>query len=542
MVVLGALGVAAAISQSAPKQSDVSQFLTQEASVQVGWGSPGGIAFDGVNFLIAARSTNGGVLATRFDTNGIPLGSPISLAETGGLPRVAFDGSNYLIVWPNFTSAISDIYGQLIHPDGTPAGSPFLIEPAAGAAAMGGLVFDGTNYLAVWESERDAGVFSAEGRFVSPAGSLVGSRLDISDGDVNAHFPDVVWNGAKYLAIWTSETNTNQWDVRGRLLNRDGVFMDSIAISDSPAQQAWPPTVASDGTNWLTAWTRESGPYLVSNSNQWLPMLYGRIVTAEGAISGQETTIRWGGLGQYNPKATYNGDSYLVTWVEKAPMSAINVDWTWWWSVRQLNGLGQPLMSTFRLQILLNFPLIDAPVTVAGQRAGRFVVAWENGRNHSMWESTLMRLNRVFALTNFVKPVGGGFQFDLDGPMSYSYGLESTTNFVNWAPVLRDSLGNMYSPRTITVATTAAPERSFFRAFDGQTACIENLRLLQEAKAHWVLEHNKAIWDSLSDNDLFGAGKYLPVKPVCPNNGTYQFTGGLDPICSWLAYGHTNKY
>src|SRR5438067_253410 len=135
-----ALALTALLAGVGPVKSlDVSQFLTEESGAQLTWGSPGGVAFDGTNFLVAARSTNGEIVAIQVATNGVMVGSQLDLGGVGGLPRVAFDGSNYLVAWPDFSDVLSDIYGQFIRPDGTMAGSAFLIEADADPEEMGGL-------------------------------------------------------------------------------------------------------------------------------------------------------------------------------------------------------------------------------------------------------------------------------------------------------------------------------------------------------------------------------------------------------------------
>ncbi len=527
------------------KSLDVSQFLTQESGARLTWGSPGGVAYDGTNFLIAARSTNGGIVAIRVATNGVMPGPQLDLGTTGGLPRVAFDGSNYLLAWPDFGDAPSDIYGQFIRPDGTMVGSRFLIEADADAEEMGGLAFDGTNYLAVWESDTGSSnaAFAVNGRFVTPAGDLLGPRLEISGGTTGQRFPNAAWNGERYLVIWTSQTEgANEWNVRGRQIDRDGVLMDSVIINENPAQQPWPPTLASDGTNWLAAWCRESGPYLVLNSNLWLPMLYGRIVMRDGAVSGHEVQIRWGGLGQFKPKATFNGENYLVGWMEKGRSyeagSPPYVSWFWQSAVRQLNLSGQPVMTEFWIRRMFNYSPIAPPGMAMGEGAGRLLVVWEAVWDHSNWESTLIRLSPSFSLRNFTGTPGGGVQFDLVGPNNLSYGVEVTSNFVNWGPILEGGINLLY-PGRITVPGTG--NRSFFRAFDGQIACRENQRLIQQAKDHWALEHNKTLSDTPVDSDLFGPGRYLPSKPICPNGGQYNFGIMVDhPACSFsYAAGHS---
>ena len=520
---------------------DVSQFLTQESSVSnLAWGSPGGIACDGINFLIAAQSTNGRITAIRLATNGIMPGPPLDLGRNGGLPRVAFDGDNYLVAWPDFATSPSAIYGQFIHPDGAMIGSPFLIADDVGATEMGGLAFDGTNYLAVWEANalNSNAVVTVQGRFITPAGGFPGASFEISDGTNHQKFPDVAWNGEAYLVAWTAQTEgTNEWNVRGRKLNRDGLLASSVTIGQHPAQQPWPPTLASDGTNWLVAWTRESGPYPVLTSNLWLPMLYCRIVVRDGTVPDDEIQVRWGGLGQFKAKATFQGENYLVGWMEKerrdqdGPPRAVS--WYWQPAVRELNRSGQPVLTEFWVWRIFNFYPIDPPGLALGAGAGRFLVAWEQLYNNAIWESFLIPLNRSFALRNLTKLADGELQFDLLGPNNRSYGVEVTTNWVNWSAIINPKESfNVYPTGRITVAASMAgpADHRFFRAFDGQTTCRENQRLIEQAKEHWALEHNKESHDYPVDSDLFGPGKYLLVKPLCPNGGAYSLEGMVSHV------------
>jgi TolA-binding protein len=51
--------------------------------------------------------------------------------------------------------------------------------------------------------------------------------------------------------------------------------------------------------------------------------------------------------------------------------------------------------------------------------------------------------------------------------------------------------------------------------------CIANLRNIEAAKAAWAAQYQKQPTDMPTDDDLFGPGKPLPQKPVCPANGVY---------------------
>src|SRR4030065_388005 len=77
-----------------------------------------GIAFDGTNFLVvwedyrtyppdiyAARVTQDGLV---LDMGGIPV---CTFAEVQSQPSVEFDGTNYLVVWADYRDGNYDIYG-----------------------------------------------------------------------------------------------------------------------------------------------------------------------------------------------------------------------------------------------------------------------------------------------------------------------------------------------------------------------------------------------------------------------------------------------
>ena len=60
--------------------------------------------------LAASQSTNGGVVAFLIPKDGSISVQELNLAHTGGVPRVAFGGSNYLMVWPDFEKLPGGIY------------------------------------------------------------------------------------------------------------------------------------------------------------------------------------------------------------------------------------------------------------------------------------------------------------------------------------------------------------------------------------------------------------------------------------------------
>jgi hypothetical protein len=122
--------------------------------------SEAAVAFDGTNYLVVWQDTRLGasdIYATRVSPSGTvldPGGFPISVApDFQGSPAVAFDGANYFVFWEDQRAGSPnwDIYGARVTPAGTvlePGGIP--ISTYQQAQLTPAVAFDGTNYMVVW--------------------------------------------------------------------------------------------------------------------------------------------------------------------------------------------------------------------------------------------------------------------------------------------------------------------------------------------------------------------------------------------------------
>ncbi len=88
-------------------------------------------------------------------------------------------------------------------------------------------------------------------------------------------------------------------------------------------------------------------------------------------------------------------------------------------------------------------------------------------------------------------------------------------------------------------AAIVAPSFLPARPYAQRNACINNLRIIQQAKAQWASEHGKSSTDTPADADLFGEGKYIKHNLQCPRGGTYKIGRvGEDVVCSYADLGH----
>jgi len=87
----------------------------------------------------------------------------------------------------------------------------------------------------------------------------------------------------------------------------------------------------------------------------------------------------------------------------------------------------------------------------------------------------------------------------------------------------------------------AAPNFVRTREQSRKKACIGNLRQIQYAKDAFLMDRNLATTVTPADTDLYGAGNYLKVTPLCPGGGTYTIgSGNQDPTCSYTSGSFTH--
>lgn len=134
-------------------------------------------------------------------------------------PAVAFDGTNFFVAWtqlPTNAATAGSIYGVRVSPSGSVLDSaPTAIATAPNGQSSPSLAFDGSNYLVVWLDLRNQpsppvvpypDVYGAR---VSTAGVLLdgpsvsGGFVINGGGSLPRSSPRVAFSGAEYLVTWT---------------------------------------------------------------------------------------------------------------------------------------------------------------------------------------------------------------------------------------------------------------------------------------------------------------------------------------------------
>jgi hypothetical protein len=286
--------------------------------VPVGQGSPA-VAFDGTNYLVVWQDSRNGlsdIYGARIDQAGNSLdpdGIAICTATSGqDLPSVAFNGTYFLVVWQDQRSATPDldIYGARVNLSGV------VLDPGGIAISTQDMsnewypavASDGSNFLVVWRDQR-SGSGDIYGARISQAGIVLDpTGIVICPNISYQHSPDIAFDDTNYLVVWQDYRNGANYDIYGARVAQTGTVIDpaGIAISTASGDQ-YDPRIAFDGTNYMIAWE--------DYRNGVFCDIYGARVTQSGNILDTSgIAVSTFSTDQAAPSIVFNNTNFLVAW------------------------------------------------------------------------------------------------------------------------------------------------------------------------------------------------------------------------------------
>jgi hypothetical protein len=224
------------------------------------------VAFDGTDWLIVWHDYRNGsapdIYAARVDQFGAVLdtaGIPVSTAAGDQrYPRVTYNGANFIVVWHDYRyHDTADVYAARVTTSGgvlDPLGIPVSIAP--GHQLYPDVASDGVNALVTWQDRRNGSGYDIYAARISPAGAVLDPQgLEISRAGASQRMPGIAFDGGNYLIVWQDNRNSEASDIYAARVDLSGNVLDpnGIQISMAPDTQA-APSVAFSGSDYLIAW------------------------------------------------------------------------------------------------------------------------------------------------------------------------------------------------------------------------------------------------------------------------------------------------
>ena len=282
-------------------------------------------AFDGTNYLVGLEYNHNGT-ADQIDTHvgaqmvsstGAKIGSVIETTQHGIAQSIAFDGTNYLMVWEDNqglspTNCNLALYGQFISKAGTAVGTSFVISSGIEYDGINILSYGSGKYLVTYtkliniaQCENSTNRYIA-GRIIFPDGTM-GSEFRISTG--NGAKNSMTFDGTNFFVVWVEDSQ--DYEVRGRVVSPTSALGTEISINATTApSDNIPPTVAFDGTNYMVVWNDEVN----AGTGDW--DVFGQLVKPDGSLVGGVINIAQETGGQFAASIAFDGANYFAVWID----------------------------------------------------------------------------------------------------------------------------------------------------------------------------------------------------------------------------------
>jgi hypothetical protein len=430
------------------------------------------VAFDGTNYLVVWMDecvpTEQDIYGARVSPSGTvldPDGFPISTAYDWQTdPTVAFDGTNYLVVWADFRNDFwdFDLYGARVSPSGIvldPDGFP--ISTAESGQGDHVLIFDGTNYFIVWDDQRNHATSGVDvyGSRITPSCTVLDPDGIAISTEMNGQgCPAVAFDGANYLIVWT-DMRSGTYDICCSRVNQSGVVLDTpgIPISSTGDTWQWFLSVGFDGTNYLVVWQDEQPGTEFD--------LYGaRVDTSGFVLDTPAITISSEVAWQWNPAIAFDSTNYLVVWDDFRSLSSLEIYGT---RIDQSGTVLDP--EGIVISIGINFQELPS-IAFDGSH---YMVVWQDHRNGSFDICGA----RVDQSGTILDPAGIAISDTGDEQKNPAIAFDGTNYLVVWQDTRNDS-GDIYGSRvnqsgiildTTGISISTAMGRQFCPAiaFDG---------------------------------------------------------------------------
>ncbi|MBI1820964.1 MAG: FG-GAP repeat protein [Nitrospirae bacterium] len=232
------------------------------------------VAYDGsTGFYVTYVDIGTAVKAVSVSKSGV-AGAPVTLGTVTSstppsvLPQISFSNSTiaqYLVAWEDFGADPSgNIYANTITTTGTAGAGLGMAVTASTPERHPSVAFDGTNFLVVYD-KGSPGSRDVFGQLVTPALALSGASFPVSSAVNDQLTPKLTFSaGANlYFASWQDYRNsTTNADIYGARISKAGAVNETggLAIMTNTTFQKQNPVTGNDGSNFFTVWTDFRNP------------------------------------------------------------------------------------------------------------------------------------------------------------------------------------------------------------------------------------------------------------------------------------------
>ncbi len=230
-------------------------------------------------------------------------------------PSVSTDGQNIIIVLSEKQNNIEKIFGYIISSNGDVFKNQFLISRGANYQYSPAIAFDGTNYLVVWEDIRNGKQSDIYGSLVTSDGIVVNTEgIPVSIAENDQRSPELSFDGSNYFVVWLDYRNEDSKKIYGARITKTGTLLDPDGIVISKDKSSSKASIAFDGTNYFVVW---NSTIIIPDFGYNVNVLSGSRVSTDGKVLDSEGIILGADIYYSNPPAiSFDGTNYFVLYIK----------------------------------------------------------------------------------------------------------------------------------------------------------------------------------------------------------------------------------
>jgi hypothetical protein len=350
----------------------------------------------------------------------------IPAPDDQGTPAVAFDGTNFLVVWVDDPDIRSDILCSRVGLDGTVLDrSGIVVSAAPGTKEAPAVAFDGTDFFVVWQHSVN-GPYICGARVTTGGVVLDSAGVRVAQSPGYQYRPAVAFGAGSLLVTW-ADSPGGSTDIYAARVSVSGVALDTVAflVSGAPDDQ-WSPKAAATSRNWLVVWEDRR-----SHSSA---DVYGARVSPAGVVLDPDgIAVSRAADDQESPVVTSSGAGFLVTWQD-------------WRSGSEMDVYGARVDTTGAVLDTSGIAVSLAPEDQSEPSAvfdgGNYLVCWADERDLKS-DAYAARLTQAGVVLD---PQGIVLSRATGDKQSVSVAGGGQASFVAWQDS-RDFVGNIYGAR-----------------------------------------------------------------------------------------------
>jgi MYXO-CTERM domain-containing protein len=227
-------------------------------------------------------------------------------------PAAIASGSGWFMVWRDNSIGLQYPFGARIASDGSLIDPDGILLATGNNAQVDEVTARSTDsWLLLWSDSRSVGNDILGVRFDAPGNKIDDAPLRVTGAPRQQNLPDVAFDGARYVTVWSDARGSNRDIFAGRVeTSGDTLDGDGFAVTTATRDQTLPAVAWSDGDDGLVVWQdRRNGNFDI----------FAAVIGGDGTVIASDIPVCDTSGDQLRPSVAFDPvrSAYLVVWSDR---------------------------------------------------------------------------------------------------------------------------------------------------------------------------------------------------------------------------------